>query len=74
MREEMLVPEVVSSVLEEAEGDQVDGSADKGEEHDQKLEIQNIVSDVPRTKLAEATNGDDTLNTASALADTQSEG
>ena len=64
------MPEVVSSDLGEAGGDQVDGSADKGEVHDQELEVQNIVSDVLRTKLAEATKGDDTLNTARALADT----
>ena len=71
--EESLIPEVVSSVLEEAGGDQVDGSS-KGEVHDQELEVQNIVSDVPRTKLAEATKGNYTLNMAKALADTQSEG
>ena len=61
------MPEVVSSDSGEAGGDQVDGSADKGKVHDQELEVQNIVSDVPRTKLAEATKGNDTLNTAEPL-------
>ena len=61
-REESLAPErIVSSDLGEAEGDQVEGSA-VGKE-DQEL---NIISEVPRTKLTEATNADPTLATAKA--------
>ena len=74
MREKSLVPEVVSLVLEEAVCDQEDGSADRGEVHDQELDVENIISDMPRVKLAEATKRDNTLNTARSLADIQSEG
>ena len=36
--------------------------------------LENIISEVPRTKLAEATETDPTLATARSLADSQSEG
>ena len=62
------------SVLEEEGGDQKGGSAGRTEVQDQGLDVENIISDVPRVKLAEATKADSTLNTAMALADNQAEG
>ena len=67
--EENLVTESMSSVVAEAEED---GRADSG--NDGKLRVQNITSDEPRLKLAQATNNEDSLATARSLADSQSEG
>ena len=47
---------------------------DSGEVREQGLNVQNITSDVPKVKLAEATTHDQTLNTAKSLTDSQSEG
>ena len=54
-QQKSLVPEVLCSVLGEAGGDQAGCSADGREVHEQKLDIEIIVSDVPRVRLAEAT-------------------
>ena len=74
MREESLAPDVVPSVLEDEAGDQKGGSAGRTVVQDQELDVENIISDVPRVNLAVATKADCTLNTARALADNQAEG
>ena len=72
-REVSLVPEeAVSSDLAEEVGDQVESNADSGES--QELMLENIISEVPRTKLAETTETDPILSTARSLADSLSEG
>ena len=60
--------------LEEVEGEKVEGSAeDQGKEPQHVLQVQYIVCDVPRVKLAEATKEDTTLATANSLADSLAE-
>ena len=54
------------------EGDMQGGSADTGVE--ESVTVDNIVTDMPRTKLAKLTKEDPTLAIARTLADTQSEG
>ena len=72
-REKSLVNEdVVSSGLAEEVVVEKDGSADKGE--NQELMLRSITSELPRDKLAEATEKDHTLASARSLADSLSEG
>ena len=72
-REESLAEDdVVSSDLAEVAVVGKEGSA--GEGKDQELMLRNITSELPRDKLAEATEKDPTLASARSLAKSQSEG
>jgi len=70
--EKSLEPELESLLVVEAESAQKGGRVDgrlQGE-----LTLENIMSNEPKLKLAEATKSDDFLATARFLADSQSEG
>ena len=69
--EQSLVPELDPSVLDEAGGEQMCGSAERGLQGD--LDVQNFTANEPRLNLSEATKTDDSLTTR-LLADSQSEG